>query len=64
MEVKRILQAEQLTALRKSGVLQESEYAYIAGDLIVAEDVKSSAKRVLGKASDILQEGKKRVLLG
>ena len=61
---KQILQANQIADLRESGILKESEYAYLAGDLVIAEDVTSSSKRVLGKAAELLHEGKKRVLLG
>lgn len=64
MQTKQTLQAEQIATLRESGILQENEYAYIAGDLVIAEDVTSSSKRVLGKATELLHEGKKRVLLG
>jgi hypothetical protein len=63
-QTKQTLQAEQIVSLRESGLLKESEYAYIAGDLVIAEDVTSSSKRVLGKAIELLNEGKKRVLLG
>ena len=63
-QTKQTLQVEQIATLRESGILKESEYAYIAGDLVIAEDVASSSKRVLGKATELLHEGKKRVLLG
>jgi|TARA_Y100000034_G_C6850495_1_gene385817 hypothetical protein len=61
---KQILQANQIASLRESGVLKEKEYAFLAGDLVIAEDVETSNKRVLGKASELLHEGKKRILLG
>ncbi len=61
---KQILQANQIADLREAGVLKENEYAYLAGDLVIAEDVTSSNKRVLGKAIELLNEGKKKVLLG
>ena len=63
-QTKQTLQAEQIVSLRESGLLKESEYAYIACDHVIAEDVTSSSKRVLGKAIELLNEGKKRVLLG
>ena len=61
---KQMLQANQIADLRENGLLKEGEYAYLAGDLVIAEDVTSSNKRVLGRAAELLHEGKKRVLLG
>jgi len=61
---KQILQTNQITNLRETGILKENEYAFLAGDLVIAENVETSSKRVLGKASELLHEGKKRVLLG
>ena len=53
-----------MNALRESNQISRDEYAYIAGDLLVAENVKTSEKRVLGQAADMLTEGQKRVLKG
>lgn len=64
MNTQQMLQPTQINALRERKLLNENEYAYIAGDLVIAEDVTLSTKRVIGKASEILHEGKKRVLLG
>jgi len=64
MSDKQILQPMQINSLREKGLLKENEYAYIVGDLLVAEDVTSSNKRILGKAVELLHEGKKRVLFG
>lgn len=61
---KQILSAQQMNALRESNQISRDEYAYIAGDLLVAENVKTSEKRVLGQAADMLTEGQKRVLKG
>ncbi len=58
------LTPEQLAFLRTSGLLTENEYAYIAGDLVVAENTISSEKRLLGKTHEVLAENRKRVLLG
>ncbi len=61
---KQILSAQQMNALRESNQISRDEYAYVAGDLLVAENVKTSEKRVLGQAADMLTEGQKRVLKG
>jgi hypothetical protein len=64
LNTKQMLQAEQITQLRQKGVINEREYAYIAGDLLVAENVTTSEKRVIGNAQDVLTEGTRQVLRG
>ena len=61
---KRVLTPEQISNLRNQNKILPEEYAYIAGDLLVAENIKTSEKRVLGNASEVLQEGSKRILKG
>ena len=63
-EERQTLPAYQLVLLREKRLIENEEYAYIAGDLLVAENVKTSSKRVLGQASEILSESKKRILKG
>ena len=59
------LKLAQITELRKKGLVKETETAYVTGDLLVAENVTSSARRILGKVDEILQLNEnKRVLLG
>jgi hypothetical protein len=59
------LKLAQITELRKRGLVKETETAYVTGDLLVAENVTSSARRILGKVNEILQLNEnKRVLLG
>lgn len=59
------LKNEELRLLREAGALRENEIAFRTGDLVVAEDVLSKARRVLDDASKILQENSnKRVLKG
>ena len=59
------LKNEELRLLREAGTLRENEVAFRMGDLIVAEDVLSKARRVLDNAGKILQENSnKRVLKG
>ena len=61
---KTLLSANQMRKLRDTNTIMQDEYAYVAGDLVVAENVKKSEKRVLGEVTAILQEESKRVLRG
>lgn len=63
-EERQTLPANQLVFLRNKNLIDNEEYAYVAGDLLVAENVKTSAKRVLGPALEVLGESKKRILKG
>ena len=53
----------QIRQLRTSGLLQENEYAYRAGDLIIAENPVTGEKRVITQNSN-LNENNRRVLKG
>ena len=58
------LNEQQQSELRKQGLLTEEEFAFLAGDLIVAENPVSNTRRVVGDTK-ILSEGtNKRVLRG
>lgn len=62
---RQLLSGGEIGKLKVKGLLQEEEYAYIDGDVVIAENVKSQDKRVLGKAAELLAEsGTKRVLKG
>lgn len=51
--------------LKVKGILKDDEYAYVEGDVVMAENVKTQDKRVLGRAAELLTEaGTKRVLNG
>ena len=54
---------QQLTDLRLRGLISDQEFAFIAGDLLVAENVTTNEKRVVGEAN-ILTESNKRILKG
>ena len=58
------LTQQALNQLRERAVITADDYAYIAGDLLVAENVRTSEKRVLGQAAQVLGESNKRVLKG
>ncbi len=57
------LSEQQLSDLRRKGLIAEDEFAFIAGDLIVAENPVSNTRRVIGD-SKLLVESSKRVLRG
>lgn len=57
------LTTEETLHLRTSNLLSENEFAYKAGDLIVAENPVTGDKRIIGKIS-LLTENNKRVLRG
>ena len=56
---------EQIAAMRASGQITDQEIAILEGDLIVAKNVVTEARRIIGKANDVLVEStQKRVLKG
>lgn len=64
-QTRSLLGGAELGRLKVKGLLTEEEYVYVDGDILIAENVKTQDKRVLGKAADLLTEGgSKRVLKG
>jgi hypothetical protein len=56
---------EQIAVMRASGQITDQEIAILEGDLIVAKNVVTEARRIIGKANDVLVEStQKRVLRG
>jgi len=56
---------EHIAAMRASGQITDQEIAILEGDLIVAKNVVTEARRIIGSANDVLTEStKKRVLKG
>ena len=56
---------EQIAVMRASGQITDQEIAILEGDLIVAKNVVTEARRISGKANDVLVEStQKRVLRG
>tara|TARA_B100001250_G_C19441138_1_gene631835 strand:- start:157 stop:342 length:186 start_codon:yes stop_codon:yes gene_type:complete len=56
---------EQMSMLRESKVISEEEVAIKEGDLIVAKNVVTQARRIIGKVDEILVEStQRRVLKG
>lgn len=64
LQQKTLLNKQQMSRLRENNTITAEEYAYVAGDLLVAENVKTSEKRVLGQAASLLSENNRRVLKG
>ena len=56
--------ANTLQKLRDTGLLTEKEVAFLAGDLIIAENVITKDRRVIEGASRIIAENNKRILKG
>ena len=51
--------------LREQEMISETEVAYVRGDLLVAVNVLTEEKRVIGKANELLTESpNRRVLKG
>lgn len=62
---RQLLGGAEVGRLKINGVLKEEEYAYLEGDMLIAENVKTQDRRVVGKATELLTEsGAKRVLNG
>ena len=62
---RQLLGGAEVGRLKNRGVLKEEEYAYVEGDMVIAENVKTQDRRLVGKATELLTEsGAKRVLNG
>lgn len=57
------LTESQVEDLRSRGLINTNEFAYKAGDLIVAEDPTTGTRRIVGQ-TNTLSESNKRVLKG
>ena len=54
---------EQIAAMRASGQITDQEIAIVEGDLIVAKNVVTEARRIIGSVGDVLVESTKRQVL-
>lgn len=62
---RQLLGGAEVGRLKNKGLIKEEEYAYLEGDILIAENVKTQDRRVVGKATELLTEsGAKRVLNG
>ena len=62
-DLKMSISNEQIAAMRAGGQLTDQEIAILEGDLIVAKNVVTEARRIIGPANDILVESTKRQVL-
>ena len=64
-DLKMSISNEQIAAMRASGQITDQEIAILEGDLIVAKNVVTEARRIIGSAKDVIVEStQKRVLRG
>lgn len=52
-----------VSQLRQRGLVSESETATCEGDLIVATDVVSGTKRIVGRLNELIVETSRKLLL-
>ncbi len=57
------ISTNQLKSLRDQGFIVKDEIAFFSGDLVIAENVLTGQKRVLGE-KNILEENSRRLLKG
>lgn len=55
---------EEINYLRVNNKITDFESVSLQGDLIIAENVNTSVRRIIGKATEVLSESHKKVLLG
>jgi hypothetical protein len=62
----KIIEGNELIQLRTSGLISENEIALIEGDILLAKNVITEERRIIGKLSDIIKENtnNKRILKG
>ena len=63
MIVKKDISSEQLILLRNNKIISQQEIAYWSGDILVAENVISSEKRIIENATSFLSEASNKKLL-
>ena len=64
LELHRPLTSAQLEELRTRGLISNSEIAFLAGDLLIAENPVTSTKRVVGESKMLTETSNSRVLKG
>ncbi len=58
-----LLENTQLQLLRNEGTISENEIVIIEADILVAKNVVSLERRIIGKVDEILKENKTRRIL-
>ena len=65
MTTDRTIDGDELQQLRNQGTIAENEIAILEGDLILAKNVLTQERRIIGKANDVITENSnKRILKG
>ena len=61
-----VLNDNQLASLRKEGLISDQEIALLEGDILVAKNVVTEERRIIGNSADLISEGSdnKRILKG
>ena len=59
----KLIEEGQLAILRDSGLITENEIALIEGDILLAKNVITQERRIIGKSDDVLNEGNNRRVL-
>ena len=57
------LTTEQLIALRSDGTITDQEVAIQEGDLVIAKNVVTEKRRIIGKVTEVLVETTQRQVL-
>jgi len=63
-QVEERLSLDELKRLRASGDINENEIAIKIDDIVIAENVVTRERRMLGYTNEILRESNKRLLKG
>ena len=58
------LPPEHQARLRKENLITEAEVAVVEGDLVIAKNVLTQTRRILGNRTEILNESQRRILKG
>lgn len=58
------LTSEQLAELRQKNLIEAGEVAFIAGDLLIAENPVTSTRRVVGNTTMLAEASTRRILKG
>ncbi len=63
MIIRKEVSVDHLVLLRNKGIISQQEVAYWSGDILIAENVLSSEKRIIENASQFLSEASNKKLL-
>ena len=58
------LNTAQIADLRNRGLIESAEIAFLAGDLLIAENPVTSVRRIVGEAQLLTESSNRRVLKG